>query len=82
MISGITYQKIDDAGLHILINGEAQVLEVDNIVICAGQLPNNQLFTTLKEKNVKVHLIGGAFEAGEVDAKRAIEQGVKLGITL
>ena len=82
MISGITYQKIDDEGLHILINGEAQVLEVDNIVICAGQVSNNQLFTTLKEKNVKVHLIGGAFEAGEVDAKRAIEQGVKLGIAL
>ena len=82
MMSGITYQKIDDAGLHILINGKAQILDVDNIVICAGQVSNNQLFTTLKEKNIKVHLIGGAFEAGEVDAKRAIEQGVKLGIDL
>ena len=82
MISGLTYQKIDDAGLHILINGEVQILDVDNVVICAGQVSNNQLFKTLKEKNVNVHLIGGAFEAGEVDAKRAIEQGVKLGISL
>jgi 2,4-dienoyl-CoA reductase (NADPH2) len=82
MIGGVTYQKIDDEGLHILINGEPQVLEVDNIVICAGQVSNNGLFNTLKEKNFPVHLIGGALQAGEVDAKRAIEEGVKLGIAL
>ncbi len=82
MISGVTYQKIDDEGLHILINGEAQVLEVDNVVICAGQVSNNALFNALKAKNVSVHLIGGALQAGEVDAKRAIEEGVKLGIAL
>ncbi len=82
MISGVTYQKIDDEGLHILINGEAQVLEVDNVVICAGQVSNNALFNALKAKNAPVHLIGGALQAGEVDAKRAIEEGVKLGIAL
>jgi 2,4-dienoyl-CoA reductase (NADPH2) len=82
MIGGVTYQKIDDEGLHILINGEPQILEVDNIVICAGQVSNNGLFNTLKEKNFPVHLIGGALQAGEVDAKRAIEEGVKLGIAL
>ena len=82
MISGVTYQKIDDEGLHILINGEAQVLEVDNVIICAGQVSNNALFNALKAKNANVHLIGGALQAGEVDAKRAIEEGVKLGIAL
>ena len=82
MIGGVTYQKIDDEGLHILINGQPQVLEVDNVVICAGQVSNNALFNLLKEKNLPVHLIGGALQAGEVDAKRAIEEGVKLGIAL
>jgi 2,4-dienoyl-CoA reductase (NADPH2) len=82
MISDVTYQKIDDEGLHILINGTPQVLEVDNVVICAGQVSNNALFTALKAKNLNVHLIGGALQAGEVDAKRAIEEGVKLGIAL
>jgi 2,4-dienoyl-CoA reductase (NADPH2) len=82
MITDVTYQKIDDEGLHILINGQPQVLEVDNIVICAGQVSNNGLFNALKEKNFPVHLIGGALQAGEVDAKRAIEEGVKLGIAL
>jgi 2,4-dienoyl-CoA reductase (NADPH2) len=82
MITGVTYQKIDDEGLHILINGQPQVLEVDNVVICAGQVSNNALFNALKEKNNNVHLIGGALQAGEVDAKRAIEEGVKLGIAL
>jgi 2,4-dienoyl-CoA reductase (NADPH2) len=82
MISDVTYQKIDDEGLHILINGQPQVLEVDNVVICAGQVSNNTLFNALKEKNLPVHLIGGALQAGEVDAKRAIEEGVKLGIAL
>jgi 2,4-dienoyl-CoA reductase (NADPH2) len=82
MLSDVTYQKIDDEGLHILINGTPQVLEVDNVVICAGQVSNNTLFTALKAKNLNVHLIGGALQAGEVDAKRAIEEGVKLGIAL
>jgi 2,4-dienoyl-CoA reductase (NADPH2) len=82
MITGVTYQKIDDEGLHILINGQPQVLEVDNVIICAGQVSNNALFNALKEKYNNVHLIGGALQAGEVDAKRAIEEGVKLGIAL
>ncbi len=82
MIDDVTYQKIDDAGLHIQVQGVPQLLEVDNVIICAGQVSNNQLYTKLKEKNTNVHLIGGALEAGELDAKRAIEQGVKVGITL
>ncbi len=82
MIDDVTYQKIDDAGLHIQIQGLPQLLEVDNVIICAGQVSNNQLYTKLKEKNTNVHLIGGALEAGELDAKKAIEQGVKVGIAL
>lgn len=82
MMNDVTYQKIDDAGLHISVNGKPQLLEVDNVVICAGQVSNNQLFTKLKEKHSNVHLIGGALEAGELDAKRAIDQGVKLGVAL
>jgi 2,4-dienoyl-CoA reductase (NADPH2) len=82
MMDDVTYQKIDDAGLHISVQGVPQVLEVDNVIICAGQVSNNQLFTKLKEKYANVHLIGGALEAGELDAKRAIEQGMKVGIAL
>ena len=82
MIDDVTYQKIDDAGLHITVQGGPQLLEVDNVIICAGQVSNNQLFNKLKETHTNVHLIGGALEAGELDAKRAIEQGVKIGIAL
>lgn len=82
MIGEVTYQKIDDEGLHVLIKGQSHLLEVDNVVICAGQVANNQLFIKLKENYENVHLIGGALEAGDLDAKRAIEQGVKLAISL
>jgi len=82
MMDDVTYQKIDDAGLHIQVKGVQRILEVDNVIICAGQVSNNQLYNTLKEKYTNIHLIGGALEAGELDAKRAIEQGVKVGIAL
>jgi len=57
-------------------------LEVDNIIICAGQLSNNELFEPLKAKGIKVHLIGGAEKANELDAKRAIDQGSRLAAEL
>lgn len=82
MLSDVSYQKIDDEGLHITIQGQPQVLKVDNVIICAGQSSNNELFDSLKTKHSKVHIIGGALEASELDAKRAIEQGVKLGISI
>ncbi len=82
MISEVGYHKVDDAGLHITVRGVPQILEVDNVVICAGQVSNNQLYTKLKENFNAVHLIGGALEAGDLDATRAIAQGVKLGISL
>ncbi|KAF0239814.1 MAG: 2 4-dienoyl-CoA reductase, partial [Chitinophagaceae bacterium] len=64
------------------VAGVPQVLDVDNIVICAGQVSNNQLFQDIKMNYNNVHLIGGALEAGDLDAKRAIEQGYQMGIRL
>lgn len=78
MLSNCNYEKIDDEGLHLTIGNEYKVLPVDNIVICAGQVPFKDLEAPLQEKGVKVHLIGGASEARELDAKRAIEQASKL----
>lgn len=75
MLSGCEYQKIDDQGLHLSINGQAQLLEVDTIVICAGQEPRRELQAELTKPT---HLIGGADVAAELDAKRAIDQGTRL----
>lgn len=75
MISGCEYHKIDDRGLHLSIGGERQVLEVDNVVICAGQTPLRDLVDGLEKP---YQLIGGADVAAELDAKRAINQGTKL----
>ncbi|HLD53948.1 MAG TPA: NADPH-dependent 2,4-dienoyl-CoA reductase [Sediminibacterium sp.] len=82
MIAEVSYEKIDGEGFHIKVAGVPQVLEVDNIVICAGQISNNQLYNSIKENHTNVHLIGGALEAGDLDAKRAIEQGYLIGIRL
>lgn len=78
MITGVEYQKIDDVGLHISINGQTQVLEVDNVIICAGQDPQRELLASVEALGKKVHLIGGADVAAELDAKRAIAQGARL----
>lgn len=78
MIKGVQYNKIDDAGLHISIDGQPQLLEVDNIIICAGQDSHRDLQSTLEANNVKVTLIGGADIASELDAKRAIKQGTEV----
>ncbi|ANF81880.1 NADPH-dependent 2,4-dienoyl-CoA reductase [Acinetobacter sp. NCu2D-2] len=78
MIAGATYQKIDDQGLHILVNEKPQVLEVDHVIICAGQESYTAMFDQLQQAGKNVHLIGGAKEAGELDAKRAIRQGAEL----
>ncbi|MEZ5449897.1 MAG: 2,4-dienoyl-CoA reductase [Thiolinea sp.] len=79
LCSGCTYQRIDDAGLHVLVNDEPQTLDVDNVVICAGQLPRRELVEGL---NKPQHLIGGADVAAELDAKRAIDQGVRLALKI
>lgn len=82
MINSVQYDKIDDQGLHITVNGKSELLEVDNVIICAGQMSNNQLLEPLKAKGVNVHLIGGADLASELDAKRAINQGSRLAAAL
>jgi 2,4-dienoyl-CoA reductase (NADPH2) len=79
MLAGVEYLKIDDAGLHIKVNDEVQVLPVDNIVICAGQEPQKELAEGLTAPH---HFIGGADFAAELDAKRAIDQGTRLAATL
>ncbi|MEG3767304.1 NADPH-dependent 2,4-dienoyl-CoA reductase [Alteromonas sp. 14N.309.X.WAT.G.H12] len=79
MISGVTYQAIDGDGLHCVIEGENVVLAVDNVVICAGQ----ESLRTLKDGLIKpCHLVGGADEARELDAKRAIEQGTLVAASI
>ena len=78
MVNGVEYLKIDDAGLHTLVNGEPKLFEVDSVIVCAGQLPLRTLHDELQQQGLAPHLIGGAFEAGELDAKRAIDQGSRL----
>lgn len=78
MIAGASYDLIDDQGLHITVNGQSTVLEVDHIVICAGQESYTAMYEQLQAAGKNVHLIGGAKEAGELDAKRAIRQGAEL----
>jgi 2,4-dienoyl-CoA reductase (NADPH2) len=78
MLGGVSYERIDDTGLHIIIDGNPQVLNVDNVVVCAGQEPRRELYDGLKAANIDVHLIGGADVAAELDAKRAIAQGTRL----
>ena len=82
MGSGVAYERIDDAGLHITVDGQPQLLEVDNVVLCAGQEPQRELHAALSAAGCSVHLIGGADVAAELDAKRAILQGTTLAASL
>ena len=78
MINGVEYEKIDDAGLHISIEGKPQLLAVDTVILCAGQLPLRHLYDELADDGIEISLIGGAYEALELDAKRAINQASYL----
>ncbi len=82
MIPAVSYQKIDDAGLHILIGGEPQTIDVDNVVVCAGQEPRRDLAGALRAAGKTVHLIGGCDVALELDARRAITQGTRLALAI
>jgi len=82
MLAGVEYEFIDDAGLHISIEGKPQLIEADTIVICAGQDPRRDLVLDLEAAGVKTTLIGGADVALELDAKRAIEQGTRVALAL
>ena len=85
MLAGVNYHAIDARGLHISFGEKKEnptLLEVDSIVLCAGQLPLRELMAPLEAAGVRTHLIGGASEAGELDAKRAIDQGTRLALTI
>lgn len=82
MVSSVDYRRIDDDGLHVTVDGESRTLAVDNVVICAGQEPLRELADQLQAAGHSVHLIGGAAEATELDAKRAIRQGTTLAAVL
>ena len=82
MIAGVEYDRIDDAGLHFRVDGEPQSLDVDTIVICAGQEPRRDLVGALEAMGIRPRLIGGADVAVELDAKRAIDQGTRVALAL
>ncbi len=82
MLAQVQYLRVDDAGLHIAVNGEESILPVDNVVICAGQEPLRELQAQLEAGAMRVHLIGGAYEAKELDAKFAINQAAHLAAEL
>ncbi|MCC5033914.1 NADPH-dependent 2,4-dienoyl-CoA reductase [Streptomyces sp. WAC 00631] len=81
-VAGAAYDRIDDEGLHITVDGTASVVPVDTVVLCAGQEPNRRLYEELRAAGRPVHLIGGADVAAELDAKRAILQGTELAAAL
>jgi 2,4-dienoyl-CoA reductase (NADPH2) len=82
MLAGVTYRRIDEFGLHIEHDGKEKLIEVDHVIICAGQEPCRELVAPLRSAGLKVHLIGGADVAAELDAKRAIRQGSELAAEL
>ena len=79
---GRDYDRIDDAGVHVTINGQSLVIPVDNVVLCTGQEPQRELQEALTAAGIRVQLIGGADVAAELDAKRAIKQGTEVAATL
>lgn len=82
MLNNVEYLKIDDQGLHIAVNNMPKVLEVDTIIVCAGQLPLRALYDELQSGDMELSLIGGAYEATELDAKRAINQASHLAAAI
>ncbi|MFZ2165973.1 MAG: FAD-dependent oxidoreductase, partial [Propionibacteriaceae bacterium] len=82
LVRGATYERIDDAGLHLTVDGQPLTLEVDTIVVCAGQEPQRELHDGLLAAGKQVHLIGGADEAAELDAVRAIRQATEAAAAL
>ncbi|KRG64534.1 2,4-dienoyl-CoA reductase [Stenotrophomonas humi] len=82
MLGGVEYLGVDDTGLRIRIDGQEQLLDVGNVVVCAGQEPQRELADALLAAGRSVHIIGGADVAAELDAKRAIDQGSRLAAAL
>ena len=82
VLTGVSYQRIDEQGLHILHEGQAKLLEIDHVVVCAGQEPVDALRAELAARGIEATLIGGAERAEEIDALRAMEQLMKLAYAL
>ena len=82
MIGGVQYERIDDQGLHVILDGKPRLFEVDTVVVCAGQEPNCGLVAPLKEAGIAVRVIGGALRSSGLDAKRAIREGFELATKL
>ena len=78
MVNSVDYVRIDDAGLHVLVAGQPRTLDVDTVIICAGQEPNQGLHEALQQAGLSSELVGGAYEARELDAKAAINQATRL----
>ena len=78
MIAGAQYKKIDNYGLHYELDGETKILEVDHVVLCTGQNSVTDLVEPLEISGKKIHIIGGALLASEIDAKRAIKEGAEI----
>ncbi|MCZ8157167.1 MAG: FAD-dependent oxidoreductase, partial [Leptospira sp.] len=81
-IAGVEYKSIDKEGVLISVKGVERKITADTVVICAGQDSRRELFAPLQAAGLKVHLIGGADLASELDAKRAIDQGTRLAIEI
>lgn len=82
MMNGVQYDKIDDQGLHITVDHKPSVLDVDTVIVCAGQESDRAIFDQLEQVIPTLHLIGGADVAQEIDAKRAIDQGSRLAAAI
>jgi 2,4-dienoyl-CoA reductase (NADPH2) len=82
MMDEVVYRKVDDEGLHLIHRGKSLLLPVDHVVICAGQVSKSDLLEPIQSLGIPVHVIGGALEARELDAKVAIEAGARLGARL
>ncbi|PYC46941.1 NADPH-dependent 2,4-dienoyl-CoA reductase [Litorivita pollutaquae] len=81
-LGGVVYDRIDDAGLHIMVDGAPKTIAADTIVLCTGQEPERALAEDLTARGATVTMIGGAKEAAELDALRAIDEGVRLAQSL
>ena len=81
-ITGATYERIDDQGLHVTIGGEPQLIEVDTVIVCVGQEAENGLCVEIEEKGIPVTLIGGAENSAGLDAQRAFKQGTETALAL
>jgi 2,4-dienoyl-CoA reductase (NADPH2) len=82
LVRGATYERIDDAGLHVTVDGHAVTLEVDTVVVCTGQEPRRDLYDALLAAGIAATLVGGADVAAELDAERAIRQATEVAAAL